>query len=164
MYFRTFIRIKWKVCCYVEHLVLERNRKKKTSLLTRMDRILKGVMRYRGTTREQMVKEFKQVKDNPHVSSSWNLILSTSDNHLQRLEWISEETGSVSCFWPGGTLGGCLTRLGTITSRVTFFQSSLRGDFYVYVDLSFYIKIIPFINSFGTHTYVTYVTSAQLFV
>lgn len=34
-----------------------------------MDRILKGVMRYRGTTREQMVKEFKHVKDNPHVSS-----------------------------------------------------------------------------------------------
>lgn len=45
-----------------------------------MDRILKGVMRYRGTTREQMVKEFKQVKDNPHVS----LILSTSDNIVSR--------------------------------------------------------------------------------
>lgn len=33
-----------------------------------MDRILRGVMRYRGSTREQMVKEFKHVKDNPHVS------------------------------------------------------------------------------------------------
>ncbi|XP_055603900.1 beta carbonic anhydrase 1 [Uranotaenia lowii] len=31
-----------------------------------MERILRGVMRYRGTTREQMVKEFQQVRDNPH--------------------------------------------------------------------------------------------------
>lgn len=31
-----------------------------------MDRILRGVMRYRSTTREQMVKEFQKVRDNPH--------------------------------------------------------------------------------------------------
>uniref|UniRef100_A0A336LUC9 Carbonic anhydrase n=1 Tax=Culicoides sonorensis TaxID=179676 RepID=A0A336LUC9_CULSO len=31
-----------------------------------MNQILKGIMRYRGTTREQMVQEFKKVKDNPH--------------------------------------------------------------------------------------------------
>lgn len=30
-----------------------------------MEKILRGIMRYRGTTREQMVKEFQQVKDNP---------------------------------------------------------------------------------------------------
>lgn len=33
-----------------------------------MERILRGVMRYRNTTREQMVKEFQKVRDNPQVS------------------------------------------------------------------------------------------------
>lgn len=33
-----------------------------------MERILRGIMRYRHTTREQMVKEFQKVRDNPHVS------------------------------------------------------------------------------------------------
>lgn len=33
-----------------------------------MERIIRGIMRYRHTTREQMVKEFVQVKNNPHVS------------------------------------------------------------------------------------------------
>lgn len=37
-----------------------------------MERILRGIMRYRHTTREQMVKEFQQVKDNPQV---WHNIL-----------------------------------------------------------------------------------------
>ncbi|GAB0100422.1 Carbonic anhydrase [Sergentomyia squamirostris] len=31
-----------------------------------MDKILRGILRYRATTREQMVKEFQQVRDNPH--------------------------------------------------------------------------------------------------
>ncbi|KAI9576924.1 beta carbonic anhydrase 1 [Glossina fuscipes] len=30
-----------------------------------MERILRGIMRYRNTTREQMVKEFQRVRDNP---------------------------------------------------------------------------------------------------
>lgn len=30
-----------------------------------MDRILRGIMRYRNTTRASMVKEFEQVRDNP---------------------------------------------------------------------------------------------------
>ncbi|KAH8351163.1 hypothetical protein KR084_008502 [Drosophila pseudotakahashii] len=30
-----------------------------------MERILRGIMRYRNTTREQMVKEFQKVRDNP---------------------------------------------------------------------------------------------------
>lgn len=34
----------------------------------KMERILRGIMRYRHTTREQMVKEFVQVKNDPHVS------------------------------------------------------------------------------------------------
>ncbi len=33
-----------------------------------MERILRGIMRYRHTTREQMVKEFQKVRDNPQVS------------------------------------------------------------------------------------------------
>lgn len=33
-----------------------------------MERILRGIMRYRNTTREQMVKEFQKVRDNPEVS------------------------------------------------------------------------------------------------
>lgn len=33
----------------------------------KMERILRGIMRYRNTSREQMVKEFKKVKDNPQV-------------------------------------------------------------------------------------------------
>lgn len=33
-----------------------------------MDRIIRGIMRYRHTTREQMVKEFVNVKNDPHVS------------------------------------------------------------------------------------------------
>lgn len=32
-----------------------------------MERILRGIMRYRNTTREQMVKEFQKVRDNPEV-------------------------------------------------------------------------------------------------
>lgn len=34
-----------------------------------MEKILRGVMRYRHTTREQMVKEFQKVRDNPKVST-----------------------------------------------------------------------------------------------
>ncbi|XP_023177070.1 beta carbonic anhydrase 1 isoform X2 [Drosophila hydei] len=30
-----------------------------------MERILRGIMRYRNTTREQMVKEFQKVRDHP---------------------------------------------------------------------------------------------------
>lgn len=33
-----------------------------------MERIIRGIMRYRHTTREQMVQEFVKVKNNPHVS------------------------------------------------------------------------------------------------
>lgn len=33
-----------------------------------MERILRGIMRYRNTTREQMVKEFQKVRDHPEVS------------------------------------------------------------------------------------------------
>lgn len=33
-----------------------------------MERILRGIMRYRNTTREQMVREFQKVRDNPEVS------------------------------------------------------------------------------------------------
>lgn len=32
-----------------------------------MERILRGVMRYRNTTRAQMVKEFQKVRDHPEV-------------------------------------------------------------------------------------------------
>lgn len=32
-----------------------------------MERILRGIMRYRHTTRDQMVQEFKKVRDNPEV-------------------------------------------------------------------------------------------------
>lgn len=32
-----------------------------------MERILRGIMRYRHTTREQMVQEFRKVRDNPEV-------------------------------------------------------------------------------------------------
>lgn len=34
-----------------------------------MEKILRGIMRYKNTTRAQMVKEFQQVRDNPHVSA-----------------------------------------------------------------------------------------------
>lgn len=34
-----------------------------------MEKILRGVMRYRHSTREQMVKEFQKVRDNPKVST-----------------------------------------------------------------------------------------------
>lgn len=33
-----------------------------------MERIIRGIMRYRNTTREQMVQEFIKVKNDPHVS------------------------------------------------------------------------------------------------
>lgn len=33
-----------------------------------MDRIIKGIMKYRQCHREGMVKQFKQVKDHPEVS------------------------------------------------------------------------------------------------
>lgn len=39
-------------------------------LIVNMDRILRGIMRYRSVKKEQMVKQFVQVKDNPTVSSS----------------------------------------------------------------------------------------------
>lgn len=42
-----------------------------------MERIIRGIMRYRNTTREQMVQEFIKVKNDPHVSafpSNLNLI------------------------------------------------------------------------------------------
>lgn len=32
-----------------------------------MDRILKGIMRYRNVKKEKMVEQFKQVKNNPTV-------------------------------------------------------------------------------------------------
>lgn len=35
-----------------------------------MERILRGIMRYRNTTREQMVKEFQKVRDNPEVCTN----------------------------------------------------------------------------------------------
>lgn len=35
-----------------------------------MERILRGIMRYRNTTREQMVREFQKVRDNPEVSGN----------------------------------------------------------------------------------------------
>lgn len=38
-----------------------------------MERIIRGIMRYRHTTREQMVKEFIQVKNNPHVRNCFFL-------------------------------------------------------------------------------------------
>ena len=37
-----------------------------------MERILRGIMRYRNTTREQMVREFQKVRDNPEVSKQMN--------------------------------------------------------------------------------------------
>lgn len=33
-----------------------------------MNQILKGIMKYRQTDRVTMVKQFKQVKNDPHVS------------------------------------------------------------------------------------------------
>lgn len=33
-----------------------------------MERILRGIMRYRHTTKAEMVKEFQRVRDNPEVS------------------------------------------------------------------------------------------------
>lgn len=42
------------------------------SLLIAMEKILRGVMRYRHTTRDQMVKEFQRVRDNPHVRKRAN--------------------------------------------------------------------------------------------
>lgn len=35
------------------------------SFIFRMERILRGIMRYRHTTRLDMVKEFQKVRDNP---------------------------------------------------------------------------------------------------
>lgn len=35
-----------------------------------MDKILKGIMRYRCETKEHMVKQFLQVRDNPTVSGT----------------------------------------------------------------------------------------------
>lgn len=32
-----------------------------------MDKLLKGIMKYRCTARDQMVKQFEQVRDNPKV-------------------------------------------------------------------------------------------------
>lgn len=33
-----------------------------------MERIIRGIIRYRHTIREQMVQEFVKVKNDPHVS------------------------------------------------------------------------------------------------
>jgi hypothetical protein len=36
-----------------------------------MDKILRGIMRYRHNQRAHLIKEFKQIKDNPKVSCLW---------------------------------------------------------------------------------------------
>ena len=46
-----------------------------------MERILRGIMRYRHTTKAEMVKEFQKVRDNPEVrfnDITWCSILSIS--------------------------------------------------------------------------------------
>lgn len=35
-----------------------------------MERILRGIMRYRHTTKAEMVKEFQKVRDNPEVRNN----------------------------------------------------------------------------------------------
>lgn len=40
-----------------------------------MERILRGIMRYRNTTREQMVREFQKVRDHPEVCSSLYVVI-----------------------------------------------------------------------------------------
>lgn len=40
-----------------------------------MERILRGIMRYRNTTREQMVREFQKVRDHPEVCSSLSVVI-----------------------------------------------------------------------------------------
>lgn len=57
--FRLSIKSAQKLV-FASRFNLFKNKKK-------MERILRGIIRYRHTTREQMVKEFKQVKDNPQV-------------------------------------------------------------------------------------------------
>lgn len=47
-----------------------------------MERILRGIMRYRRTTREQMVKEFVQVKNNPQASELYLSLDSFKSNLL----------------------------------------------------------------------------------
>ena len=47
-----------------------------------MDKILKGILKYRHTFRHGMVEQFEQVKDNPAVS----VHLATSS----RVKWIKE--------------------------------------------------------------------------
>jgi len=52
-----------------------------------MERILRGIMRYRNTTREQMVKEFQKVRDNPEVSNTWvyrSRFRNRTISHLQK--------------------------------------------------------------------------------
>lgn len=39
-----------------------------TSKEIRMNNLLKGIMKYRCTVKDQMVKQFEQVRDNPKVS------------------------------------------------------------------------------------------------
>lgn len=46
-----------------------------------MERILRGIMRYRHTTREQMVKEFQKVRDNPQVSEITSYDTETNPKH-----------------------------------------------------------------------------------
>lgn len=46
-----------------------------------MERILRGIMRYRHTTREQMVKEFQKVRDNPQVSEIISYDTETNPKH-----------------------------------------------------------------------------------
>lgn len=47
-----------------------------------MERIIRGIMRYRHTTREQMVKEFVQVKNNPHVSAHNKIVCLEKSNRM----------------------------------------------------------------------------------
>lgn len=43
-----------------------------------MDRILRGIMKYRRTDRKTMVEQFQQVRDNPKVSSKSDININTS--------------------------------------------------------------------------------------
>lgn len=43
-----------------------------------MDRILRGIMKYRRTDRKTMVEQFQQVRDNPKVSVKLDINIITS--------------------------------------------------------------------------------------
>lgn len=59
-----------------------------THTCLKMDRILRGIMKYRQCHREGMVKQFEQVRDNPEVSLHY-----VPNNNTRILEVICTKLG-----------------------------------------------------------------------